>query len=60
MPAILWILGIGAGAWAIKETGDAVENAGDASAQAAGLARWVVIGGVVYVGYRAARKAGVI
>ena len=44
MPYLI-IAGIGAAAWLTKETGDLVDSS-------ASLARVLVAGGVVYVGYR--------
>jgi len=57
IPAIPWILGGLALLWTGKE---AVDATGEAAEKSASLVKWVVIGGVVYVGYRAAKSGGVL
>lgn len=49
MPYALWIGGAAVAGWLFKEAGDAADSA-------AKLGKIVVIGGVVYVGYRALVK----
>lgn len=58
MPVVVWwgIVGI-AGLLAANEV---VDSAGDAAAKSAGLAKWVAIGGGIYLGYGLAKKAGYI
>ena len=53
VPIILGIAAIGAGAWALHETSDALDSA-------TSLTKWAVIGGGVYVAFRALQAGGVL
>jgi len=65
IPLWVWITGgavaVGTtGAIVADQTGDAAEQMGDAAAKSAELAKWVVVGGALYVAYRAAKTSGAI
>lgn len=58
MPIIAWWAIAGAGVlWAGKE---AVEATGEAADKSANLAKWLAIGGALYVGYRLAKQSGAL
>ena len=54
IPLIVWgVIALGAGGYAMSQTADAAE-------QSAKLARWVAIGGGLYVSYRALQATGAL
>lgn len=58
MPVVAWW--IGAGIVGLFGVGYAADKSGEAMDSATRLTRWLVIGGVVYVSYEAAKSAGAI
>lgn len=44
----------------LDEAGQAAEAAGEAAEKSTDLAKWLVLGGGLYVSYRAMKSAGVI
>lgn len=62
IPLWMWITGggIAAGTVAVDQTGDTLEQAGDAAESFAKLTKWAVVAGGLYVSYRALQSGGVL
>lgn len=65
VPLWIWATGAfvaagGTTAVVIDQAGDAAEQTGDAAARSANLVKWAVVGGALYVSYRAMKSAGAI
>ncbi len=57
---LFWIGSTVAAGYLFDQAGDAAEQAGTAAEKSAKLAKWVVIGGGLYVGYEVLRAGKVI
>ncbi|PIE10505.1 MAG: hypothetical protein CSA72_08340 [Rhodobacterales bacterium] len=57
VPIIAWgvlgVAGLAGAGWAARETGEALDSA-------TRLARWVVVGGALYVSYEALKSSGAL
>ena len=50
---VLAVVGVAGAGWAARETGDALDSATK-------LTKWVVVGGALYVSYRALQAGGAL
>lgn len=56
----LVVAGLGAGGYFVHGVGDAAEEIGDAAKKSEALVKWAVVGGSIYVSYRALKSAGAV
>ena len=56
----LFLAGVYGVGWASKEAGEALKETGEALDSATRLTKWAIVGGSVYVSYKALQSAGAI